>query len=184
MRTVPEIETPRFRMRPLRRSDLAALYPTMSDADQALYLTRPAFTSHTELWQWLAAPDWPGRTWIAEDRDSGKVAGRFVAVPAGQEGVVEIGYIVCLDRQGEGVASECAAALVRQLILARADKGGGARKVIAEVDTRNSPSVRLLEKLGFTREAHLREHEETHAGLCDVYLYGLLSSEVGRVPVE
>jgi ribosomal-protein-alanine N-acetyltransferase len=184
MRTVSEIETPRFRMRALSRSDLAALYPTMADPACALYLTRPAFTSHTDLWQWLAAPDWPGRTWIAEDRASGDVAGRFTSVPAGQDGVEEIGYIVCTDRQGEGVASECTAALVRHLVLAPADRGGGARKVIAEVDTRNAPSVRLLEKLGFTREAHLREYEETHAGLCDVYLYGLLASEVGAVPAE
>ncbi|AOL23155.1 Protein N-acetyltransferase, RimJ/RimL family [Erythrobacter litoralis] len=184
MRTVTEIETPRFRMRPLRRTDLGALYPTMSDPDLARYLTRPAFTSHTELWQWLAAPDWPGRTWIAEDRESGAVAGRFTAVPAGQDGVEEIGYIVCIDRQGEGVARECAAALVRHLILAPREEGGGARKVIAEVDTRNVPSILLLETLGFTREAHLREYEETHAGMCDVYLYGLLVGEVGAVPVD
>jgi len=166
-------------MRPLRRTDIAALYPTMSDPGHALYLTRPAFTSHAELWHWLAAPDWPGRTWIAEDRESGAVAGRFTAVPAAQPQVEEIGYIVCLDRLGEGVASECAAALVRHLL---SREGGAARKITAEVDTRNTASVRLLEKLGFTREAHLREYEETHAGMCDVYLYGLLASEAARLP--
>ncbi|QIQ85740.1 GNAT family protein [Erythrobacter sp.] len=171
IRPVTELETPRFLMRPLRRSDLAALFPTMSDEAHALYLTRPAFASHTELWQWLAAPDWPGRTWIAEDRESGALAGRFVAVPTGREGVEEIGYITCIERLGQGVARECTAALVRHLF------DTGTRKIVAEVDTRNTPSVRLLETLGFTREAHLREHEETHAGMCDVYLYGLLASE-------
>lgn len=182
MRTVTEIGTQRFVLRALRRSDCAALYPTMSDPAHALYLTRPAFTSHADLWHWLAAPDWPGRTWIAEDRENGAVAGRFVAVPAGQDGVEEIGYITCTDRQREGVARECTAALVRHLVEAPKKEGGGARKIVAEVDTRNIASVRLLERLGFTREAHLREHEQTHAGMCDVYLYGLLAAEIGRVP--
>ena len=182
IRAVPEIETPRFLMRSLRRSDLAGLFPTMSDEAHALYLTRPAFTSHTELWQWLAAADWPGRTWIAEDRESGAVAGRFIAMPSGKDGVEEIGYITCLEWKGRGVARECVSALVRHLIGAPAEEGGGARKLIAEIDTRNAPSIRLIETLGFTREAHLREYEVTHAGMCDVYLYGLLASEVDRVP--
>ncbi|KPP85095.1 GNAT family N-acetyltransferase [Erythrobacter sp. HL-111] len=182
IRAVPEIETPRFRLRGLRRSDLAALFPTMSDEASALYLTRPAFASHTDLWQWLAAPGWPGRTWIAEDRESGDVAGRFVAVPAGREGVEEIGYITCLHRQREGVARECTAALVRHLLLAPASQGGGARKIEAVVDTRHAASIRLLETLGFTREAHFREHEETHAGMCDIYVFALLAGEADRLP--
>ncbi|MEE4206966.1 MAG: GNAT family protein [Erythrobacter sp.] len=181
-RAVPEIETPRFLMRSLRRSDLAALFPTMADEANALYLTRPAFASHADLWQWLAAPGWPGRTWIAEDRESGDVAGRFVAVPSGRDGVEEFGYITCLHRQREGVARECTSALVRHLLLAPASQGGGARKVEAEVDTRNAASIRLLESLGFTREAHFREHDETHAGICDVYIFALLASEADRLP--
>lgn len=179
MRAVTEFTTARFRMRALRRCDIEALFPTMADEATALYLTRPAFTARGDLWRWLAAPGWPGRTWIAEDRESGRVAGRFTAVPAGQEGVEEIGYIVCLDYRGQGVARECVAALVRHLF-SRA--GGAARKLTAEVDTRNAASVRLLEALGFTREAHLREYEETHAGMCDVYLYGLLAREMGQGP--
>ena len=54
---VPTLRTERFTMRPLRRSDGAALFPTLSDAEQCLYLTRPAFTSEEELWGWLADPD-------------------------------------------------------------------------------------------------------------------------------
>lgn len=157
-------------MRPLRREDTAALYPTLSDAEQCRYLTRAKFTSPEELWGWLSDPDWPGRTWIAEDAD-GAVAGRFVAMPGHADGVWEIGYIVCTNWQGKGTASECTRALIAQLW------SEGARKLTAEVDPRNAGSVRLLEKLGFTREAHLREHDVTHIGVCDVYWYGLLAGE-------
>ena len=154
----------------MRREDAGALFPTFSDEAQCRYLTRPAFRSEEELWGWLAEPGWNGRTWIAEDR-KGKVAGRFVAVPGHDDGIEEIGYITCLHRQGEGVASECATALIAHLF------DTGARKITAEVDCENAASIRLLEKLGFAREAHFREHEVTHIGLRDVYMYGLLAAD-------
>ena len=171
MSLVSTLQTARFTLRPMRREDAEALLPTLSDETQCLYLTRPAFASEEELWGWLADPTWNGRTWIAEDGE-GRVTGRFVAVPAHEDGVEEVGYITCMDRQGEGVARECTAALVRHLCET------GTRKIIAEVDMRNTPSVRLLESLGFTREALFREHETTHAGLCDVAVYGLLKAEL------
>ncbi|MBV7266700.1 GNAT family N-acetyltransferase [Erythrobacter ani] len=175
MTDVPVLTTDRFTMRPLRRGDAGALLPTLSDPEQCLYLTREAFADEEELWSWLSDPEWPGRTWIAEDA-GGAVAGRFVASPAHESGFVEIGYIVCRDRQGEGIARECTAALVAHLFALPTNEGG-ARKLTAEVDTRNRPSIRLLDDLGFTREAHFREHETSHIGLCDVYWYGLLRSE-------
>lgn len=172
MADVPTLKTERFTLRPLRREDAAALLPTLSDDGQCLYLTRPAFASEEELWGWLADPDWPGSTWIAED-GHGEVVARFVAVPAHEPEVVEVGYITCMHRQRQGVAGEGMRALIAHLFAT------GVRKITAEVDTRNSGSVRLLEKLGFAREGHLREHEMSHVGLCDVYLYGLLSREAG-----
>ena len=146
-----------------------------SDEAQCRYLTRPAFVSEEELWGWLSEPDWNGRTWIAQDA-SGDVAARLVAVPAHQSGVEEIGYITAMHRQREGVARECSAALIAHLFGLEIGQGG-ARKITAEVDTRNGASVALLEALGFTREGTFREHEETHTGMCDVHWYGLLKDQ-------
>ena len=170
MRQVTTLQTDRFTLRPLRREDADALFPTLSDAQQCLYLTRPAFADVGELWGWLAEPGWNGRTWIAEDA-AGALAARFVAVPGHEDGVEEIGYITCMHRQGEGVARECTAALIDHLLET------GTRKLTAEVDADNTPSIRLLERLGFTREAFFREHETTHAGLRDVMVYGLLAKD-------
>lgn len=172
---VPTITTARFTMRSLKRGDEVAMFPTMADEQQAQYLTRPAFESEEELWCWFAEPDWPGRTWMAEDA-RGQVVGRFVAVPGhgtddGDGPVFEIGYIVTMQAQGQGVARECTEALITHLW------AEGARKLTAEVDTRNTASVRLLESLGFTREAHFREHDATHVGMCDIYWYGKLRSD-------
>ncbi len=170
MTEVQTIRTARFVLRPLRRADAAALFSTLADDEQCRFLTRPPFVSEDELWDWLAEPGWPGLTWIAEDA-SGEVVARLVAVPGKEDGVVEIGYITCSHRQGEGIARECSAALVEHLF------AQGTRKITAEVDAENTASISLLERLGFTKEAHLREHETTHAGLRDVLWYGLLRPE-------
>ncbi|MBO6768083.1 MAG: GNAT family N-acetyltransferase [Erythrobacter sp.] len=164
---IPTLTTPRFVMRPLRRTDAAALLPTLGEEAQCRYLSRAAFTSQEELWNWLADPDWNGRTWIAEDAD-GTVVGRFVAVPDEEEGVEEIGYITCAEWQGVGVARECSAALIANLFDTE-----GARRLVAEVDIENLPSVRLLERLGFARTALHPAHEETHKGVCDIAFYAL-----------
>lgn len=170
MTAVPQLHTQRFTLRPLRRTDAAALLPTLGDPAQCRFLTRPAFADEEELWDWLADPAWEGRSWIAEDAQ-GAVAGRFVAVPGHEACVVEIGYITCAAWQGRGVARECMAALVAQLF------AEGARKLIAEIDAENHASLRLAEAQSFTREALLRAHETTHEGLRDVCLYGLLDSD-------
>ncbi len=171
---VPTLATDRFTLRPLQRGDEAALFPTLSDPGHCRYLSHPPFASPEELWGWLAEPDWPGRSWIAVDASGpheGSVAGRFVAIPGHEKGVEELGYIVCSHRHRQGIARECTRALIEHLWQE------GARKLTAEVDTRNAPSVHLLESFGFTREATFREHETSHIGLCDVHWYGLLRRE-------
>ena len=174
---VPILTTERFTLRPLRCADAAALLPTLADPAHCLYLSRPAFASEEELWGWLAEPGWPGRTWIAVDRRDGadwvadwggRVAGRFVAVPdAEDERVFEIGTITCAHRQREGVARECASALIEQLWRE------GARRLTAEIDTRNTASLRLFEALGFAHRSTLQAAEITHSGPCDLAFYEL-----------
>ena len=168
---VPVLKTDRFVLRGLEPSDTAALFPTFSDPGQCRFLTRPAFADHAELAGWLFEPGWPGLTWIAQDR-SGAVAGRFVAVPGqADDRVFDIGYVVCADRQRQGIARECTQALIAHLFET------GVRKLTAEVDAENVASIRLLERLGFLKEAHFREHEITHIGLRDVLIFGMLPGE-------
>ena len=53
----------------------------------------------------------------------------------------------------------------------------GKHKVTADCDTRNDGSWRLLERLGFTREAELRAAFRDGDGWGDEYVYGLLADE-------
>ena len=168
----PPIETHRFVLRRLVREDTATLFPTLSDVAQCLYMSQPAFETPGALEDWLVDPSWPGRSWVAVDRIDGAIAGRFVAFPGRDSGVAEVGYVTVLGRQGQGVATECMRALVTHLFV-----HDGFRKVYAEIDADNLASVALAERLGFVKEACLREHEITHKGLCDMLVYGVLRKD-------
>ena len=51
------------------------------------------------------------------------------------------------------------------------------KRVQAEVDTRNTASARVLEKLGFQREGTLREDCVVNGDVSDSWVYGLLRRE-------
>jgi len=167
----PTIETERFVMRKLVREDATALFPTLSDPKQCEYMLSAAFETVEALGDWLCDPDWTGRSWSAIDKVNGELAARIVAVP-GEHQTAELGYVTAVHRQGEKIAFECAKALIAHLFEVEDH-----HRVIAGTDPRNFPSNRILEKLGFRREAHYLQSVKTHEGWCDEYYWGLLASE-------
>lgn len=64
----------------------------------------------------------------------------------------EIGYVFNRSYQGHGYATEAARALMDYAFR------HGAHRVSALVNPENSPSWRLLERLGMRREGHMREN--------------------------
>lgn len=53
----------------------------------------------------------------------------------------------------------------------------GHRRVFADTDPDNAASNALLATLGFQREGYLRAEWETHIGVRDTVLWGLLADE-------
>lgn len=166
------METERFTLRLLVRDDANSFFATLSDEGQCRYLSRGAFSNEEEMEDWMFDPDWKGRSWVAVDRASGSLAGRFVLVPTRETGMSELGYITVAEWQNRGVAGECVAALISYAFGVE-----NQRRLIAEIDAENIASIAVAEKLGFKREGCLREHETTHKGLCDMLIYGLLRQE-------
>src|SRR5690606_160176 len=62
--------------------------------------------------------------------------------------IVELGYVVTRDRQGERIARETPVALIDHLLDTESR-----RQICADTDPDNLASNRLLERLGFTLEA-------------------------------
>ena len=63
----------------------------------------------------------------------------------------ELGYLFNKSYRLNGYARECCAALIKKSF------SEGLHRIYAECDTMNTASWKLLEALGFMREAHLRE---------------------------
>jgi RimJ/RimL family protein N-acetyltransferase len=64
-----------------------------------------------------------------------------------------------------------------QTLLNHAFEGLELRRLEADVDPRNTASIRTLERLGFKREGYLRERWHVAGEIQDALFYGLLKRE-------
>jgi RimJ/RimL family protein N-acetyltransferase len=102
----------------------------------------------------------------------GALAGGAGIRPLGGEsiGVAEFGYWLGRAYWGRGIATEAAAMLAQHAFEER-----GLRRLEAHVYAPNVASARVLEKIGFTREAVLRSAiSERDGRVTDAWLYARL----------
>ena len=95
-------------------------------------------------------------------------------------GSYEIGYTFNAAYQGFGYASESVSGMMRY-----AFEMLGARRIIAEVNARNTRSLKLVERLGMRKEAHFREYmpRKGEAGTYDdLCVFAVLKNE--REPLK
>ncbi|MCF4009491.1 GNAT family N-acetyltransferase [Rheinheimera sp. UJ63] len=85
--------------------------------------------------------------------------------------VAEVGFMIKLDAQGKGFAAE-ALKLVRDFALTEL----GLNKLVATCSVSNVGSFKVLEKLGFVREACLKKNTLIKGQLVDDYIYHLCKS--------
>jgi len=84
----------------------------------------------------------------------------------------EMGWTFHPAVTGHGYATEAVQALIRV-----AFETYRMRRVIAQLDSRNTASAKLCERVGMTREAHLRQDRWTKEEWTDNVVYGLLATE-------
>ena len=117
--------------------------------------------------------------WVCELKENGKVIGNLECTK-GDDGNYEIGYEFSEKYGKKGYATEACKALV-----SHAFKTLGARRIYASMDEPNVNSWRLMERLGFRREAHFIEceasfNEKDEQGnpiYVNCFVYALLSKE-------
>jgi RimJ/RimL family protein N-acetyltransferase len=84
----------------------------------------------------------------------------------------EIGFTLATPYQSKGFAAEAVGAVLDRLFRVQ-----GLHKVTGECDARNVRSAALMERLGFTREGHLRQQTFIKGEWTDDLIYGLLAAE-------
>ncbi len=171
-RSLPILETERLVLRPLREDDAEAMHHFFSD-DEAMrwWSSGPHRTlAETQDYVRANATEDKYRTWAITE-DGGEALG-WVCLIAGRKDVVEIGYNLRRSHWRKGYVGEA----VRRII-AHGFADLGLRRITADTDPDNAGSNALLEKLGFQREGYLREEWETHIGVRDSIIWGLLKRD-------
>jgi RimJ/RimL family protein N-acetyltransferase len=144
---LPELETPRLRLRQFCEADLDAWARITSDAEVMRYVGGNAL-DRDQAWRSLgyALGHWKIRgfgLYAAEEKATGALIGRIgLYRPEGWPGL-EVGWLVERSRWGEGLATEGAAAA-----MAHAFQHLDARRLISVIEPPNTASIRVAEKLG------------------------------------
>ena len=174
------LETERLLLRPYMDEDLDGLHTMYSDAEVVRYLYHEPRT--LEQTKELLGRKIAGSALAAEDdwlsaaavtRDGGRVVGDIVMHWVSEEHKTgEIGFTFAPAEQGRGYATEAARTFLRV-----AFEEFGFHRVIGRAEARNAASVRVLEKLGMRREAHLVENEWVKGEWQSELVYAILDRE-------
>lgn len=110
---------------------------------------------------------------VVELRETGQVVGDLVLFWHSDAHLhAEVGYVLHPDHEGHGYATEGVRAL-----LALCFDDAGAHRVTARVDERNTASARLLERLGFRKEATFVEGEWFKGEWTTLEVFAMLDRE-------
>ncbi|KFN41217.1 GNAT family N-acetyltransferase [Arenimonas oryziterrae] len=175
---LPSLAAGRLCLRWLDQDDTEALYRIFSDQDALRFWSHPPFDSRDDasiyletihrgyergtLFQWGAV--------VAGDNE---VIGTCTLAQIDPiQGRADVGFMLGRPHWGHGYGREMVGAL---LLHAFADLG--LRRLEADVDPRNLPSLALLERLGFKREGYLRQRWLVNGELQDSVVLGLLAGD-------
>lgn len=171
-RKTPVLTTDRLRLRARTARDADALHPSFADPSlmqwwshgphESVEVTREDFSKTAGEW----------RCWAITLKGDSRAIGFVAAGERRQGNVTEIGYMLAREHWGSGIAREAVTRVIDQILGTE-----GQRRVFADTDPENTASRALLERLGFTLEGVLRGEWETHIGVRDTTLYGLLREE-------
>jgi RimJ/RimL family protein N-acetyltransferase len=175
------VSTPRpsaVSLRPATAADAPALYAwrgepsvrrfqplqeaSLADLRADLGRQRPAdlYRSRGDRYQWIV---------IADQRSAGWIT---LAVTSWEQGVAEVGYALATEFHGRGIMTDALGQLLAELFGQTA-----VERLEARCAVENAASQRVLEKLGFHREGHLRGYFELRGRRVDNYLYAILRDD-------
>tara|TARA_R110000764_G_scaffold57276_1_gene124733 strand:- start:1001 stop:1537 length:537 start_codon:yes stop_codon:yes gene_type:complete len=163
-------------MRPLNPiADGPALHAIFGNPDCCTWLPDPAFrdvkTTIAKLKSWTNG--FEATSWTIAQTEDGPAVGRISLYNIGRDpNVWEAACMVAPAARGQNFAARGLSYAVGFLFATTT-----ARRVYADIDPDNHASLKTFEKLGFTREGQLRGEWETHIGIRDSVIYGLLRTD-------
>jgi len=159
---VAMLKTERLVLRRAAESDLAALHAMMSDAETMRFWSTPPHPDLETTRAWLdsmiAAPAAESDDFIVEL--DGQAIGKL-----GAWRLPEVGFLLAREHWGKGYAAEALAAFIAHAF------SGDVDHLVADVDPRNTASLALLARSGFTETGRAADTWCVGGVWCDsVYL--------------
>lgn len=180
------LTTDRLRLRAYRESDAEVLLPIYSREDVARFLLQDPWTA--EVAETEIAKRLPRTGLETESRalalvietadgldslEGSRIIGDIaIWLEDGSDEKAEIGWVLDPVAGGHGFATEAAIAM-----LGVAFDHYGLHRVFAQMDSRNTASAKLSERIGMRQEAHLRRDWWSKGEWTDTLIYAMLSSD-------
>lgn len=173
-------ETSRLHIRPVQAADSHSMFVYRSDPETNRFLSLVP-KSVDDVVDFIAKTsdniNIPG-TWfqfVLIEKASGRLIGdigiHFLETDA-ENRQVEIGYTLDKNYRGKGYASEALSRIIDFLV-----NDLNKHRMIASIDPENVDSIRLIERLGFRKEAHFVKSLFFHGRWVDDLIYAILASE-------
>lgn len=179
--TTPNLprSTRRLKLRKFTETDAARYHSYRSLPETVRYIYLPPITVQESVER---MPKYAGLEFEADGdafilaiqpKDATELAGEILLKyesVAGKQG--ELGYSLHPDCRGKGYVTEAAVEMLRLGF-----EHFGFHRIFARIATANTSSVRVAERLGMRREAHLIESEFCNGEWDSEYVYAILASE-------
>ncbi len=175
---VPLLDTDRLSLRELRHDDVADMYRIFSNLEVMRYWSRPVMTDEQDAHEMLreiitGARERKFLQWGVALKDTDRVIGTCTLFANDEKHKrTEIGYVIGRDHWRQGFAGE-----IVPRIIDFAFNELGLHRIEADIDPRNTGSIRIVERLGFQREGLLRERYHVDGEIQDSAFFGLLKSD-------
>ena len=175
-----QLRTPRLCLRRFREADAEAFAGYRADPAVARYQGWDAPYPVDQARRFVstmatAQADVPGE-WLqiaVALAGEGSLVGDCAFAPQAHEArIVEIGFTIAPEYQGQGYAREAVSLLLRYLF-----EQLGKHRVIASCDPRNARSVKVLEAVGMRLEGHMMESTWSKGEWTDDLLFAILRRE-------
>lgn len=170
------METDRLIIRRFKPEDWEDLYEYLSQEEVVKYEPYPVHTAE-ESREEAKRRVTDNSFWAVCLKETGKLIGNIYLAP-GAFDTWELGYVFNENHQKKGYATEAARFLVNYVFQVH-----NARRIVARCNPLNTPSWRLMERLGMRREGHLHQNiyfkkdAQGNPIWADTYEYAVLAPE-------
>jgi RimJ/RimL family protein N-acetyltransferase len=182
---LPTIDADRIRLRWISADDTDAFYAIYSNPEVMRYWSTPPLPDIDaarnlineihESWKRRAILKW-GIALRSDDQLIGSITLFNLDFTHRR---AEIGYALAREHWSHGYMNEALMAVLKY-----AFEVLELHRIEADVDPRNTASIKTVERLGFQREGYLRERWQVNGEIQDAFFYGLLKQEWVGNPVS